>query len=279
MRAVFSSTYDSKYLYYLPIVSWLWNKIGVDVICFMPQPGEVTKLLDVVVDSTSTEFVLAQTTIIQKGINCELKRFNAPEHKQPTYAQVSRLYAAAISDLPEDEQLIISDIDMAVFDRHYFKPSVNGIIDIYGADLVPQNQYPMCYAVANVSTWRQLIGEGTYQEHLDRELAHEECENMRGNLWSRDQENLYNFIHQNDDVDYRLHNRARPGTQFASNRLDRDDAFLLDRLSPGIIDYHLNRPGYEDNNFEKIIAVINFFYPQEDLTWIVEYTQKYKSLL
>lgn len=267
MKAVFSSTYDSKYLYYLPIVSWLWNKIGVEVICFVP------------VSDWDLKANLVWQTLTQNDLKYSIKEFKAPEHKQPTYAQVSRLYAAAISDLPEDEQLIISDIDMAVFDRHYFKPSVNGIIDIYGADLVPPNQYPMCYAVANVSTWRQLIGEGTYQEHLDRELAHEECENMRGNLWSRDQENLYNLIHQNDDVDYRLHNRARPGTQFASNRLDRDDAFLLDRLSPGIIDYHLNRPGYEDNNFEKIIAVINFFYPQEDLTWIVEYTQKYKSLL
>ena len=269
--AVISTTYDPKYLWYLPITTWVWNKMDYRIVCLLPQMrfnGE-EDFVDLVFNKTILKFPY--------GGNMQYV-FECPEHKSATYAQCSRLYAAAL-DLPEHETLVISDIDMLVLNTDYFLPVADGIIDIYGADLVPPNQYPMCYAVANVKTWRQLIGEGTLQQHLDRLLGGIECENMRGNYWATDQENLYNLIHSNDEVDYRLHNRAKPGTQFATQRLDRDDSFILDRLSPDIWDYHMNRPGYEPQNFEKIMAILSYYFPHEDLSWIVEYNEKFKQLL
>jgi len=265
--AVISTTYDPKYLWYLPITTWVWNKMGFKVVCFSPKDESVPPM-----------FNLINQVQDEVGLNQKHRFFEAPKHKQATYAQCSRLYAAAL-DLPEDETLVVSDIDMLVLNTDYFLPAADGIIDIYGADLVPPSQYPMCYAVANVKTWRQLIGEGTLQQHLDRLLGGIECENMRGNYWATDQENLYNLIHSNDEVDYRLHNRAKPGTQFATQRLDRDDSFILDRLSPDIWDYHMNRPGYEPQNFEKIMAILSYYFPHEDLSWIEEYNEKFKQLL
>ena len=278
--AVISTTYDPKYLWYLPITTWVWNKMGFKVVCFMPSPKSKTYFGDdeSYLDSTSVKFTLVQSIFIKFGSSVKIVRFDCPENKEATYSQCSRLYAAAL-DLPEDETLVISDIDMLVFNTDYFLPAADGIIDIYGADLVPPNQYPMCYAVANVGTWRKLIGEGTPQQHLDRLLGHIECENMRGNFWAKDQETLYNLIQENDEVDYRLHNRAKPGTQFATQRLDRDDSFILDRLSPDIWDYHMNRPGYEPQNFEKIMAILSYYFPHEDLSWIDEYNEKFKQLL
>lgn len=265
--AVISTTYDPKYLWYLPITTWVWNKMGFKVVCFMPR-----------MDKLHNTVILINQLQQELGLNQKHKFFDCPENKEATYSQCSRLYASAV-DLPEDETLVISDIDMLVFNTDYFLPAADGIIDIYGADLVPPNQYPMCYAVANVGTWRKLIGEGTPQQHLDRLLGHIECEGFRGNFWSKDQETLHNLIHSNDEVDYRLHNRAKPGTQFATQRLDRDDSFILERLSPDIWDYHCNRPGYEPQNFEKIMAILSYYFPHEDLSWINEYNEKFKQLL
>ena len=39
MKAILSSTYDDKYLWNLPLVTWCWNKLGIDVICFLPEPN------------------------------------------------------------------------------------------------------------------------------------------------------------------------------------------------------------------------------------------------
>jgi len=264
--AVISTTHDPKYLWYLPITTWVWNKMGYKVVCFMPYRN------------SGNHFMLVSQTISVMEINVGIYNFDCPEDKVVTYCQCSRLYGAAL-DLPEDETLVISDVDMLVLNTNYFLPAADGIIDIYGADLVPPLQYPICYGLANVKTWKKLIGEGTAQQHLDDQLGHIECENMRGNYWAADQEKLFNLIHSNDEVDYRLHNRAKPGTQFATQRLDRDDSFILDRLFPDIFDYHMNRPGYEPQNFEKIMAILNYYFPHEDLSWIEEYNEKFKQLL
>jgi len=269
MTAVISTTYDHKYLWYLPITTWVWNKMGYKVVCFMPylQTTEENALIDLIND-----------TFRGIGVKPTYAGFACPDNKKATYAQCSRLYGAAL-DLPEYETIVIGDIDMLVLNTNYFLPTADGIIDIYGADLVPEQQYPMCYAVANVKTWRELIGEGTPQQHIDNLLGHIECEGMRGNFWSKDQETLHNLIHSNDEVDYRLHNRAKPGTQFATQRLDRDDSFILDRLSPDIFDYHMNRPGYEPRNFAIIMVILGYYFPNEDLSWIEEYNEKFKQLL
>ena len=37
MKTIISTTYNDNYLFFLPITTWSWNKLGVDVICFMPK--------------------------------------------------------------------------------------------------------------------------------------------------------------------------------------------------------------------------------------------------
>jgi hypothetical protein len=267
MKAVIATTKDDNYLFYLPITAWAWRKLGVDVICFIPN----------------------NSIFSHKGFQCvwecfydlQLKEtyyhtFESPEHKESTYAQCSRLYAAAL-DLPEDEILVVSDIDMLVFNKEALRGSYEGF-NIFGYDLVPKGQYPMCYISAPVKGWREHFTKGrTVQECLDDLLGHIECESFRGNYWGKDQEEAYNNIQ--DHAGHELIARAREGTQFATRRLDRDDAFLLDRLSPDIIDYHMNRPGYTEENFQKILAVLQYFYPDENFDWLIDYRNKYISLL
>lgn len=279
MKCVISTTYSDTYLYFLPITAWCWNKLGVDVICFVPDTDDAEKL---------KRAELATNTMQGLKMKYSIAIFKAPEHKEATYAQCSRLYGACL-DLPEDEVLITADIDMAVlqgmkwllhpnFNDKQYDNIVNDVMCIWGCDLVPEKQFPMCYARATAKRWRTKIniGEKSYQECLDDLLGHIEAEHFRGNYWGKDQETLFS---SDNNIAVLEIGRAKEGTQFATKRYDRDDAYILDRLSPDTIDFHMNRPGYEPQNFEIILKILQYHYPQENFDWLISYTEQYRALL
>jgi len=277
MKAVISSTYDDKYLYFLPIVTWCWNKLGVDVICFLPTPEvkDMGKLL------------LISNTMAENGMKFQGHYFSSPEDKKATYSQCSRLYGACLNYL-EDEILITGDVDMAMFQI----PPYIDKITIFGSDLVPDGQFPMCYASGTVKEWRaamklrydttppnvpdgMVLHVKSYQQCLDELLGGIECDHFRGNYWGKDQQTLW----ENTKDNVTLIPRARPNTQFASHRIDRDDSFYKDRLDKDIIDAHLWRPGYTEENFPKILELLQYFYPEDDFNWLKKYTEEYVKLL
>ncbi len=263
MKAIISSTYDDKYLFFLPIVTWLWNRLGVDVICFLPYCKD-EKLY------SRSELAVGSVAVRNK-----FHYFESPEHKEATYAQCLRNYAACL-DLPENEYLISSDVDMALFQIPEYID--NGKFSVFGSDLVPEGQYPQCYITGTVKNWRDAFDlHGiTYQQAIDRLLGEDECQNYRGCRWSVDQEQSFLKI---SPTEPNLIPRARPNTQWAKNRYDRDDYFILDRLSPDTIDYHMNRPGTDLENFEKILTILKYHYPQEQFDWLIKYHSDYSNLL
>jgi len=272
-KAIISTTYSDTYLYFLPIVTFCWNKLGVDVICFLPTMkfnGEQDKL----------DLIIYYQQLL--NLKIEMCPFEAPEHKEATYAQCSRLYGACL-DLPEDEQLIISDIDMGFFSKNYIQDAVPDIIDIYGADLVPDGQFPMCYLSGYAKTWREIIGKGTYQEHLDNLLGDIECENMRGNYWSKDQQTIWELLtkasNETNNIDFITHKRARPNTQFADHRVDRDDINWRAYVNDELIDSHLWRDGFTEQNHANIMELMKMKFPNEDFTWLDNFRKEYLKLL
>ncbi len=267
-KAVISTTYDSKYLWFLPLTTFLWNKLGVDVICFMPEPNNYERLI---------RLILVTNTMIKNNIFPKdgFWHFKSPEHKEATYSQCLRNYAACL-DLPESELLVTSDIDIAIFKIPEYID--NGKFSVFGSDLVPQGQYPQCYVTAPVKAWREafnLKGK-TYQQAIDELLGEDECEDYRGCRWSVDQEQSFLHISKTSP---NLIPRSNGQNQWATKRYDRDDAYILDRLSPDTIDYHMNRPGFEDGNFQIILTIMKYHFPNEDFQWIIDYNEQYKKLL
>lgn len=267
MRAVISTTHDPKYSFFLPIVSYCWSKLGVKVICFTPETNNELEL---------QQMALITGTSYKEGFPFERYNFKAPKHKEATYAQCSRLYAGCL-DLPGDEILVTSDIDMAVFKLPVYIDDYSNSPTIFGADLTPSNQFPICYASAKVSYWRKafdLTGV-SYQKALDNLLGGIECENMRGNYWGKDQEELYNKTWE----DACLINRARPGTQFAGNRVDRDDVNWRAYVNDDLVDAHLWRNGYTDENFANILELLIAKYPNDSFDWLENYRDEFVKTL
>lgn len=208
---------------------------------------------------------------MNNDIICDFDLFQAPDNKAATYAQCSRLYAAALDYLPDNEYLVTSDVDMAVFKLPM--PETAGYFTVYGADLVPEKQVPMCYLGAPVSLWREYFTKGrSLQVCLDDLLGDLEAEHFRGNYWAKDQEEAYNTVSR---AAVKLTFRARPGTQFADHRVDRDDSFWHDRLNKDVVDAHLWRPLWTTENFENLLELLTFFYPDENLSWLHAYRNEY----
>lgn len=269
MKVIISSTYDDQYLFFLPIVNWCWNKLDVDVICFMPSLASNTNY-------SIYEQWLGRSTLVQTTAkSCQFEYFTCQDHKQSTYAQCSRLFASSLDYLNPTEYLTVSDADMALFK---LPPTDYEHFCIFGADLVPENQFPMCYITSTTSSWRYAFrtwGSG-YQHKLDKLVGSIECTDFRGNQWSLDQSEAFCKIMPEKPT---LLNRASPGTQFATNRIDRDDTNWRSHLGIDLFDAHLWRPGYDDMNFANILELLSFQYPEENFQWLIDYRNYYIKLL
>ena len=266
MKAIISTNYDNTYLYFLPITTWCWNKLGLDVMFLMPNKDE----------SVDERFNLICDTVVNNKGNASVYTFNCPKHKEETYTQCSRLYAACINIISDEEQLILGDVDMLNFKM----PPINEEgFTIYGYDLVPPKQFPMCYISAKAKYWREafyLTGK-TIQQKLDELLGDIECENMRGNYWSKDQQEAYEKINISQSIQFVP--RSNGQNQFALNRIDRTDLHYKDRLNHDVIDAHLWRDGFTDENHAKIMELLKYMHPQEDFTWLQNYRNAYIQLL
>jgi hypothetical protein len=264
MTAVFSTTADDRYLFFLPIAVWSWNQIGVRCLIFCPSSIK-----------DNPKFRLAQNYC---RVDTQFVFFDCGPDAEATYAQVSRLFAAAIPELPQDEIVITSDIDMMVF-GDYLKQS-SGYIDIFGADLLQgTEQYPMCYISMSVAQWWYVmqIGNRSLQECLDLALGHEAVnKDMRGNLWARDQELVFRMIQKSGLTVTEYPRRNAAG--FAKNRIDRDDAHCI-ASAHDAIDFHLFRPGYTDENWRKIVEVLCRRFLPDKMEWIAIYRNEYIKLL
>lgn len=291
MKAVISTTLDPKYLFYAPIAAYCWKKLGIDTILIVSmQENQKLQASDMLALQTTKE-------VGQVGLHPYFVHSPAGKGKEATYAQVARLYAFLLVH-SFTEAVVTSDIDMATFDAEYWKSMDNGCINLIGTDLTPENQYPMCYVVAMKGHWHllmdtmpvdqdtgQMLEPIVYlQRIMDKIFENEECENMRGNLWCRDQETLYNAIQMlkaediDKDVPVREYARAMsPTQQFATKRWDRDG---WAQIPPdGIIDAHLPRPGYEMNNFIKIVELLQNKYPEDSFNWLLTYRNLYVNYI
>ncbi len=263
MTSVLSATEHDHYSFPLPIVVWCWLKAGFKSLVFIPE-------------NAGPKLKLAQQYCPSPAY---FETFTCEERKEATYAQTSRLFGAAVG-YPDDEMLITGDADLAVF-GNVFKNMDDGEIHIIGADLLEDSmqQFPMCFIAMPAKKWRTIFDlYGTAQEALDNTVGKLESQHFRGDHWGYDQWYAYKRITESG-FDTVRHNRAKMPERFAKHRADRDNAYWLEHLTPKTIDAHLWRPLWEEANFQKLMTIMKFFWPDEDFTWIVEYREKYIELL
>ena len=259
MIAVLSATEHDFYAMPLPFAVYSWAKIGVNCIVFIPNGDNKKIELAKKYCPTASFF----------EFNCEEKRI-------PTYSQVARLFAAAIPILHFDEDLITADSDICVFKELLELINPMEPVQIIGADLTPDDQYPMCFIRMNINMWKYIFGiTGTYQHHVSELIDPIEGMNIRGEQWCYDQWYAKKKISESG-IEPDLVNRSNGQNQFATKRADRD-GWHFDPFN--LVDAHLPRPLTDEQNFNKVYELFKIKYPFDNLQWMVDYYNEYKKLL
>jgi hypothetical protein len=257
MTAILSATEHDFYAMPLPIAVYSWAKLGINCHVFIPEDYGPKLAL---AKKWCQPFATFHTFF------CEKKR-------EATYSQVIRLFGAAIPETT-GQVLITSDADICVF-GNYFEQFEHNLITVAGADLTPADQYPMCFIGMRASIWRNVFGiTKTAQEHVAELIDPIEGDNIRGCQWSYDQWYAKKLLDASNLPVSILH-RAKPLTQFASHRADRDGWYFD---LPGLVDAHLPRPLTDEANFKKVQDLFIAKYPNGDFGWMEAYRKEYMQL-
>lgn len=221
-RVVLSVDDNPKYLVYKPLVMWAWRQFNWDPFMFTWANSDHSK----------------------------------------TLAQVSRLYAANVTDNDED-YVMLSDFDMLPLSDYWvFNPE---IVTAWGRDLTDYH-YPICYVGMRAKIWKELFPK----DKLYQELA------VRGCYWTVDQdiltENLLAYGKQNiDHRDRGTDNR----TGYPVGRVDRSN-WRTDH--PVLIDCHMPHDILTNKgSYDKLDTLLRQVWPKEDFTWWREHYEKFKK--
>jgi len=267
-KVVLSTNYDNNYLFFLPLTTFMWKKFGFDSIVYLPQREDINNdLLNFVIKSSMPNI---DTTVFFK-LN--------PSFREDTQVQTVRLLAAN-SLVHNDEYLLTGDIDMFPLTTMWYGDSLNNEkLNLYGHDLTGYTQYPICYVGARAKVWKQLMDIQTddTEKELFKALDSEPKSRSEKweDYWGVDQDILTKKVIKFGVANCIHYKRGHDqSTGLPLGRVDRHD---WERTSKSIIkiDAHLLRPGYTDENFNKILDLMKEVLPNENLDWVVEYRNKF----
>ncbi len=264
-RVILSTDSNHDYSFFMPITSWLWRKFGyepINIIVGDELTWKNDKKLSIILKKTSgdTNFI--------------------PEiegHKNSTVAQCARLFGHLFAN--KGDYCLTADMDMLPLSKEYFQQGNKEtigvpLIDLYGADLYQKTRFPICYIGMVKELWEKVMGN-TLQANLPQQGTSD------WDAWNWDETLFYGKA---IDWDPYFHYIDR-GTELSGlpiGRVDRSDEKLFSRASlesrPQLIDCHMLRYGFSDNNFGKMIELLTFVLPHEDLTWIHDYREAYINI-
>jgi hypothetical protein len=114
-------------------------------------------------------------------------------------AQNIRIYYPALLDLPNDEMVMITDMDMLPMNSSYYCNGLENFVinDFIYYRHIDGNQIYMCYNAAHPSTWKNVFNIHNKEDIKTRiYMTYNKSYNgvPGGNCWSIDQEIMYTYL-------------------------------------------------------------------------------------
>jgi len=259
---ILSTNDNDNYLFYLPLVCWAWKKFDFDSLVIMPDRR-----------SEKLQYVL-------KNTYARVEMFTPHNtYREDTQVQVSRLFAGCY-DMPDDEYMITSDVDMMPLSSYFFQWFQD--INYFGHDLTGYTHIPMCYVGMQAGKWRELMsirqGDDMVKMMCDEMTSYPEI--LTGEFqkyWFTDQNIITQKLRAYGLDRCNKIDRGILNNGCAKGRVCRAYGFDIDIPHP--TDAHLLRPGYEEHNFTRIFSLMQKIWPQEDLQWVIDYRQGYMKYI
>lgn len=256
---VLSVNDNPDYLYFVPLTFWAWRKIGWVPIMMYNGPHDYRGY-----EYEELMFKLTRKTVDVNDIN---------GYRSDTITQISRLYAACVSD----GYLMTGDIDMIPL-SDYWKPA-NGNPTVWGYDLTGYSHYPICYIGMDAHKWKEVMKldstdyNGLIKRDLDTMPQAKEPDFYK--YWFTDQELITQRLKPYKPT---IINRGQYSNGYARGRVDRG-SWTLDHKE--YIDAHLHHQIHHKGNewkFEQTLEMLHKVWPNEDFTWYIEYHNEFKRL-
>lgn len=294
---ILSVNENIEYLFYLPLVVWSWRRIGWEPILFYTREQKRD------VHNLYTE--LEELTLMGHHSDFHFDYRNVSHiagYRSDTICQVSRLYAACLEVIGEDDYIMTGDIDMmALSDYWQFDPEK---ITVWGDDLTGYKHYPICYIGAKKSKWRQFMNLYSNEEYHSDDYNEFIKRDLDGLPQAKDPDFWKYWFSDQDLVTQRIkdfcegiipQHRGQYSNGLARWRVDRGewslkhDKFVDAHLHRDIFKYfwtlkdedevlRMNKATLYSKKWNETMALLEKVWPNEDWDWFVNYTREYARL-
>lgn len=261
---VLSVNHNVDYMYFLPLTVWSWEKAGWDVLVYYRGEGH----------SDVERLVITQMV----GDENVYYTHPVPGIRDATISQVSRLYAACLSSIDDNDYLLLGDCDMLALGDHW-NPDYTKVT-VYNHDLTGFGEIPMCYVGGTKKLWKQIMNlEGiTYNEAIKRDI--ENYPNAKDQdfykWWGCDQQILTARLKEYGTGKIDFINRGQYSNGFAKGRVDRGSWSLKHEV---LIDAHLEQQTWQnDEKIRRLFELLHHAFPKEDFLWFASFTKEFKKL-
>lgn len=271
--AVVSTNDNDDYLFYLPIVSWAWAKLGWGIVFY--KPWDYNKRFNLAIETSCS--------VVPHQLLWNYSPYPTPDYplnkvRDETMAQCSRLYAANMGGMQDDDLIMTSDVDMLPLSDYW--RGLPDAITCYGRNLSDVH-FPICYIQASRKNWVEIMNlSGDTYKDMFRDLKEfsQSQSDIKEEAWCVDQDLITDRL--NKQALNRVDRPISPYTGYPVGRVDRS-AWERSLEQSERIDAHLPRAGYTDENFAKVKALIKecFLVEENEICWMDEYRKKYISLM
>jgi hypothetical protein len=243
-----------KYLYYIPLIKWAWNKLAWDThIFYVGDENDYTRLIE----KTCNDIVFP------------IRLRHCYGYPSETISQTVRFYAYDFTG----QLIMTSDSDMIPL-SDYWNPK-DDEITCYGRDLSNEH-YPACYVAMPANHWRTVMNgdenQGIRGLKCDLDFWYPKAKNK----WTVDQNILtdrLNTFHPKTLVNRGVDSK----THYPVGRVDRSGWSLNHKQ---LIDCHAPHDILtNEKSFHNVMQLLHTVWPSQDWKWFIEYHRNFKKLL
>ena len=269
IRYVVNTTNDNDtYSFFMPLSCMIWKKIiGYKPIALFV--GSEVKWMSTRIGA----FIVSESRKFAQVHFISLKN----KIQTSTIAQVSRLYAAAIPDLNNEDYIIISDVDTFPINRDWFYSNdLEKDFHVWNRNVFDnQQRFAMCHLGAKVKIWRKIMKINI----LDlTEVLNLSLEISRDN-WRYDETLATEMILQWDGwpQDVQLIGKKWDKPKPAIYR-----GGLNDKQFPGTVDNyveaHVWRPGFQSFSWKNNLKLLKCLCFKQDVEYAINYKKQFDIL-
>jgi hypothetical protein len=248
--SVISANDNPDYSFYIPIVSYSWNREKFTPIIFHDISP---KRLKIIKKYTPNAIFIKINTKIE-------------DIKPVTIIQSMRLYAYQLDSIQDNDYIIMGDADMIICNSFLFRDMDK--INVFGFDITGRTEIPICYVGMYKKYWKQVMEETTIETDI-KKLTKYNSDNFY-EWWGVDQQIITHKLKKFglDKVHF-IDRGTDQAHGLVEGRYDRYNWNIKPKNE--IKDCHALKNIVQYDNFVKLLDFMKTQFPKDNFDWMEKY--------